>query len=94
MKEISYSEHLELRLKLRQIPHNLPKNIYKISTERYFDNETKNFVVVKKVKYKNKSRKMALVYKETIEEIILITIHPLKIYQKTSRINSERWIKI
>lgn len=94
MGKIIYSDHLELRLNLREIPCNIPKNIYKASQERYFDNETENIIAIKKVKYKNKIREMALVYKEINQEIILITIHPLKIYQKISRINSGRWIKI
>lgn len=94
MKVINYSAHLELRLKLREIPYNLPKNIYKTATEIYFDNETQNFIAVKKVRYKNKIREMALAYNKLPNEILLITIHPLKIYQKISRINSSRWTKI
>lgn len=94
MKEIIYSDHLELRLKFREIPRHLPKNIYKTSNERYLDNETNNIIAVKKVKYKSKTREMALAYRETAQEVILITIHPLKTYQKISRINSGRWTKL
>lgn len=94
MEKIIYSNHLELRLNLREIPRNFPKNIYKTSKERYFDNKTKTIIAVKKIKHKNKIREIALIYKEAHQEVILITIHPLKIYQKISRINSGRWTKL
>lgn len=94
MRNIQYTVHLELRIKLRKMPYDLPKKIYQTANERYFDDETKNFIAIKNVKYKNKMREMALIYQETFNEVILITIHPLKLYQKISRINSGRWMKI
>ncbi|MDP3948829.1 MAG: hypothetical protein Q8Q17_02680 [bacterium] len=94
MKRIYYTPHLELRLELREIPYNLPKNIYQTSKERYFDTETQKLIAVKLVKYKNKIRELAIIYEETEKEIKLITIHPLKIYQKLSRIKSGRWQKL
>ncbi|MEK7542419.1 MAG: hypothetical protein AAB524_01830 [Patescibacteria group bacterium] len=55
MKRISYTQHIELRLRIRE------------------------FVVV---------------YEETDQEVRLITIHPLKPYQKFGRIQSKRWQKL
>ena len=86
MEKIVYSSHLILRLKLRKIPYNLPKIICQTSKEHYFDKETFKKIAVKKVKFKNKLRGMAVVYKEINNQINLITIHPLKDYQKISRI--------
>ena len=86
MKEILYSSHLELRLELRSINRGLPKLIYQISKERYFDTITKLSIAVDRAVYKDKKRDIAVSYKETSDEIILITIHPLKLNQKTSRI--------
>jgi hypothetical protein len=94
MKKIVYSLRLILRLKLREIPHSLPIKIYQTSKERYFDKETQNKVAIKKVKFKNKLREMALIYNEKNEEVILISIHPLKKYQKIDRIKSGRWQKL
>jgi hypothetical protein len=93
-KIIHYSQHLELRLKLREIPYALPKEICQTSKEKYFDKETNKKVAIKRVKYKGKLREMTLVYEETLKEINLITIHPLKVHQKISRIKSERWRKL
>lgn len=94
MKKIVYSQHLVLRLKLREIPYFLPKEIYQTSKEHYFDKETFKKIAVKKIKFKNKLREMVVVYEEINNQINLITIHPLKNYQKISRIKSGRWQKL
>lgn len=94
MKKIVYSLHLLFRLKLREIPHSLPKEIYQTSKEHYFDRETLKRVVVKEVKFKGKLRETAVIYDEINGQITLITIHPLKKYQKISRIKSGRWRKL
>jgi len=94
MKKIVYSPHLILRLKLRKIPYALPKKIYQTAKEHYFDNQTLKEIAIKKVKFKNKFREMAVIYEEINNQINLITIHPLKDYQKISRIKSGRWQKL
>ena len=94
MKKIIYSSHLILRLKLREIPYLLPKEIYQTSKEHYFDKETLKKVAINRVKFKEKLREMAVIYEEINNQINLITIHPLKNYQKISRIKSGRWQKI
>lgn len=92
--EVVYSSHLELRLKLRSINRELPKLIYKTSKERYFDTMTKMSIAVDKAIYKSKKRDIAVTYKETLDKVILITIHPLKPNQKSSRIKLGRWKKL
>ena len=94
MKRISYTAHLEFRLKIREIPYDLPNEIYQKAEERYFDNATGKFVAVSSAKYKNKVREFAVAYEEKGDEVQLITIHPLKTYQKFSRIQSKRWQKL
>jgi len=94
MKKIVYSSHLRLRLKLREIPYLLPKEIYQTSKEHYFDKETLKKVAINRVKFKEKLREMAVIYEEINNQINLITIHPLKNYQKISRIKSGRWQKL
>lgn len=94
MKKIVYSQHLIFRLKLRKIPYFLPKRIFQTSSEHYFDRETLKMVAVKEVEFKGKLRNMAVIYEEINNHINLITIHPLKKYQKFSRIKSGRWKKL
>lgn len=94
MKEIYYTEHLKLRLKFRKISEDLPKDIYLMAKERYFDTATKKSVAVKRVKFGGKLKEIALIYEETSLSVNLITIHPLKQYQKLNRIKSKRWQKL
>ncbi len=94
MERIFYTQHLEIRLKLREIPYDLPRTIYQISKEHYFDKKTLKKIAVKKVKYKDKLREMAVIYDKLDNQVNIITIHPLKIYQKLSRIKSGRWQKL
>jgi hypothetical protein len=94
MKKILYSSHLIFRLKLREISYYLPKKIYQNSKEHYFDKETGKKIAIRKAKHKSKLREMAVVYEEINSQINLITIHPLKKYQKVSRIRSGRWQKL
>ena len=94
MKKVVYSDHLKFRLKLRKIPYLLPIQIYKLSKERYFDVLTKNFVAVKRVLYKGKSRDIMVAHTESSVDVILITIHPLKSEQKFNRIRNNRWQRL
>ena len=94
MKEIHYSLHLEFRLKFREIPYELPRKIYKTLKEKYFDNETKKLIIIGIAEYKGKLREIVVVYEEDDGKINIVTVHPLKQYQKISRIKSGRWRKI
>jgi hypothetical protein len=79
---------------LRNIPKKLPKEVFLKAQERYFDQQTKKFIAIKILSYKGKLREMALSYEQNSQEVIFITIHPLKNFQKSHRIKSGRWIKI
>ena len=94
MKKVIYSPHLTFRLKFRGIPDELPKTIYLTSKERYFDKDTFKKVAVKRVKSKARVREMAVIYGEVNGQANLITIHPLKKYQKYNRVKSGRWVKL
>jgi len=92
-KAIVYSSHLQLRMKIREIDSDLPREIYQKGKEKYFDTKTGYKIVIGEAHYRNKFREMVLVYEETIDEIIIITIYPLKSYEKISKIKSGRWQK-
>jgi hypothetical protein len=89
-----YSKHLIFRIRVRNIPYSLPKEIFTDYKERYFDNLTKKHIAVKRVVYKGKSREFMVAYEINISEIRLITNHPLKFHQKFNRIKSKRWRKL
>jgi hypothetical protein len=94
VKKIVYTSHLEFRLKIRNIPYNLPKKIFREAREHYHDTATGHCVAIYRCEFEGKIRDMALTYDSKRYAVEIITIHPLKSYQKHSRINSWRWKKI
>jgi len=54
----------------------------------------KNIISIKRHLKKDKLREMAVIYDKLDNQVNIITIHPLKIYQKLSRIKSGRWQKL
>jgi hypothetical protein len=92
--DIIYTAHLKFRLEARGIPASLPKKIFREAKEHYCDNLTGHYVAVQKLKFGDKIREFALTYDKKEDVIEIITVHPLKAYQKMTRINSGRWQKI
>jgi hypothetical protein len=81
-------------LKVRKIPASLPKKVLKDAKEHYYDNSTGHCVAVHKLEFNNKIRDVAVTYDKKKDVIEIITIHPLKPYQRIARINSGRWLKL
>jgi hypothetical protein len=81
-------------LKVRNIPSALPRKIFKEAKEHYYDNLTGHCISVHKIDFNNKTREFALTYDRKENVVEMITIHPLKAYQKITRINLGRWQKI
>jgi hypothetical protein len=75
-------------MKVRKIPEGLPKNVWEEAEERYFDTKTSYQIAVKKIDYKGKQREMIVVYDEKGYEVWIVTVHPLKSYEKQARIKS------
>ncbi|MBI4843761.1 MAG: hypothetical protein HY809_05480 [Nitrospirae bacterium] len=92
--QIKYSKHIETRLALRKIEYDLPKEIYKNAKERFIDTETGHTMAVMKAVIYGKERDIMVAYKYEDAYVVLLTIHPLKKWQKENRIQSGRWRKI
>ena len=90
---IVYTSHLEYRLKARGISYDLPKNIFRLAVEHYYDSITEHYIAICQVEFEGKTREMALTYDKSDDVVELITIHPIRLYQKISRIKSGRWKK-
>ena len=90
---IIYTDHLRLRMKLRKIPHDLPKQIYLNAKERYWDIMTGHHIAVMICEVNGKHREMAVSYDERHKIVELITIHPVRPSQKLSRVRTGRWRK-
>lgn len=89
--KIVYTSHLEFRLKIRNIPFDLPRRVFRQAKEHYYDNLTEHYVAIHQVEFGGKIRDMALTYDRKKGLVEIITIHPIKQYQKFTRINSGRW---
>ena len=92
--EIKYTKHLEQRLILRGIGHELPALILNQSEERYYDQETGYMIATMEVQLYNKRREVMVAYVIEQKAARLLTIHPLKGGQKRKRVESGRWRKI
>lgn len=91
--ELKYTEHLAFRLRIRKIPHDLPYKIFRDAKEHYYDTQTNHYIAVCEVKFEGKIREMALSYDRHQNLVEIITVHPIKSYQKHGRISSGRWKK-
>ncbi|MBU4251816.1 MAG: hypothetical protein KKC39_04005 [Candidatus Omnitrophica bacterium] len=91
--KIIYTSHLEFRLKVRNIHYDLPRKVFKQAKEHYYDNLTKHYIAIHQFEFGGKIRDVALTYDIKNDLVEIITIHPIKPYQKLSRINSGRWKK-
>lgn len=89
--EIIYTSHLKFRLKIRNIPYDLPLKVFKQAKEHYYDNLTRHYIAIHHVEFVGKLSEMALTYDKKENVIEMITIHPIKLHQKNSRISSGRW---
>ena len=91
---IEYSEHLEFRLKLRGIQHDLPERVLVEADEYFYDTETQLFIAAKDIIVGGKARTFIVAFTRSVNSVKLVTIHPLKYNQKINRINSKRWLRI
>jgi hypothetical protein len=92
--KVEYSNHIEARLRLRGIARELPKQIFEEATEHYLDSETGHVVAVMSKRLYDRNREVMVAYVIDKDCAILLTIHPLKVGQKDSRIRSGRWRKL
>ena len=93
MTKIEYTGHLKLRLKIRNIPENYPKEIYQKPEQKFFDNVEKTFIAIKKLHYNKKLRNMMIAYEEKEDLVEIITIHPIIDEKIINRIMNGRWTK-
>jgi hypothetical protein len=92
--EIIYTSHLEFRLKTRNIPYDLPRRVFEQAEAHYYDNLTRHYIAIHRVRFQGKLREMALTYDKGGNVVEMITIHPIRPRQKQNRIGSGRWKRL
>lgn len=93
-REITYTKHLRLRLKLRGIPERYPQFIYERPEKRYFDLETGHRIAIKRLPYNKVNRFVLVAYIEQAGKVIIFTCHPITEEQILNREITQRWRKI
>ncbi|MFA5933426.1 MAG: hypothetical protein WCV81_04085 [Microgenomates group bacterium] len=90
---IIYTDHLEIRLKIRKFPYDYPKIIYNNPDQCYYDEDQQSFISIKKLLYNGKKRKICIAYTFDGLNVKIKTIHPEKEITIKNRIAKGRWVK-
>lgn len=90
---IIYSDHLKLKLKLRNFPYNYPKLIYNTPEFVFKDTRTGSFISVSTLFYNGKLRKISIAYIFDEDNVKIKTIHPESDVEINNRIKKGRYEK-
>lgn len=85
------TDHLKSRLKLRGINDKAVDNIFKKAEEFYWDNLRNHHVIVSKITYKGKLRKVLAAYDIIKGRTEVVTTHPITDNEIKNRLISGRW---
>ncbi len=94
MARVSYTRHLRTRLQTRKFPEDLPKVIFEEADRRYRDRETGHLIAIKQVRLRRQMRSVMIAYDRIGEGVEIVTIHPIREEQETSRVKTGRWNRI
>lgn len=86
-----YSKHFLERNALRNINDGTAEILFREADGHYTDMQTNTSIAVKRMELHQKIRDVSLSYIVKGDDVLFITIHPLKEGQKQNRINSGRW---
>jgi hypothetical protein len=92
-KDVEYTDHLKLRLRIRKIPEDYPKLIYENPDQHFFDNLEGVQISVKRLKYGGKLRNMMIAFEEKGDAVKIITVHPISDDKISNRIMGGRWTR-
>jgi hypothetical protein len=89
--EIKYSDHLRFKMRVRNIPENLPERICRESVQRYYNHHTLRHIAVMETHYQGLRTLMMIAYDQFPDHIEILTIHPITKKQIQDRLKNERW---
>lgn len=85
------TDHLKERLISRDISETIVDEIFEKSEEFYWDSLRNRHVMVSKVTYKGKLRKMLAAYDKIGDRTEVVTTHPITDGEIKNRLISGRW---
>ncbi len=89
---IRLTDHIRARIVLRGFDASTPERIVRDARERFRDTATGSLIAVAKADVYGKVRDVMVAYRESGDDVMLLTIHPLKPEEKAARVASGRWI--
>lgn len=89
--KLTLTDHLRDRLKSRDINEKIVEMIFNNPEEFYWDNLRNRHIVVSRVIYKGKLRKMLAAYDRIEDKIEVVTMHPITDVEIKNRVISGRW---
>ena len=89
--KLKFTDHLKKRLSERKIPLEIIQEIFRNKGELYYDNLRKHQIMVSKVTYRNKLRKMLVAYDIIKRVVEVITLHPITDEEIKQRLKIKRW---
>jgi len=93
VERVVYTDHLQLRLRARRIPAEMPERIYREARDRYYDHATFRHIAVMSVVYRHRRRKVMIAHDEFSEHVEIVTIHPIESRQISERVLAGRWTR-
>lgn len=88
---LKFTNHLRTRLNQRGISIKTVEEIFGQNLENYWDNLRNHYIVIGKVDYHGKSRKVLAAYDKIGNIVEVITIHPITDAQIKQRLSYGRW---
>lgn len=89
---VLYSDHVRRRMRKRKITTVVVKHIVEKPDKIFQDTVTGYKVFVKRLFFREKHRLMAVSVDEKVNVRIIVTVHPIRERDLTSRSESKRWI--
>lgn len=87
MIKIKFTKHLKNRIRQRNLKRLFVLNLFNNFTSIFYDNLNHNYIRISKIKQKF----YMIAYDQKIDQIKIITIHPIKHTQIINRIRNKRW---
>lgn len=75
--EIRYSNHLRFKMRVRNIPQDLPERLYRESVQRYYNHHTLRHIAVTETHYQRRRTSMMIAYDQFPDRVEILTIHPI-----------------
>lgn len=90
---LKFSLHAERRMNERKISKSIIRKVIEAPDGCFFDTVTKHTIFIKRLLFREEERFIAVSTDQTEDQVVIVSVHPIRRRDYTSRIESGRWIK-